>query len=83
MSGRWIESAAIAALVMALGAGATSAPREKPKVLRLPPSTPPSTPRPQGMTPEQRGEKLGMGLGVLVCGVGVVGYWVLKSRRDD
>jgi hypothetical protein len=35
------------------------------------------------MTPEQRGEKLGMGLGVLVCGVGVVGYWVLKSRRDD
>ena len=79
MSKPLIRSFSIAARAVMVGAGAAAAPREKPKVLRLP-AAPPRQP---GTTPEQRGDKLGMGLGVLIGGVAVVGYWVLKSRRDD
>ena len=76
---RFVRFAAIAALVVipALGPAPVSA-----EVVRVNPA-PARSPRPQGMGREQRGEQFGMGLVMLIGGVGVVGYWVLKSRRDD
>ena len=72
---RLVRSAAIAALVLVPAAASA----EQVRVVH----TPAPVQRQQGMSREQRGEQLGMGLGVLIGGVGVVGYWVLKSRRDD